>query len=283
MWCFLGSFTTIYQVLSLVKCDKTPQKTAFLPFFRGFSGGKRLTIGGQNDGMSLLCRPFVVPLSSLCRPSNLLFCGLTETCGLCYPVSRIRDDLRSLTQHQIYVAADPLCLGRIGGIVEHIQLVAQDQAVKECALSNAGHLGIPSEPRQRFLLHPERGALEGAFFRESALIREISSPFVWRTYCKLYNYFTISGIFCQAPLKGAKEGTLTYAMSYVDHRCRVERLEFDAPSDAAAVQAARAHLSVIREIFRADHPGATIRRGWYTLWIVTNLSTGADVYTRSAL
>lgn len=73
---------------------------------------------------------------------------------------------------------------------------------------------------------------------------------------------------------------MRYALSYVDHRCRVERMEFDAPTDAAAVTAARRHVAVIKEIFRRDHPGVTVRRDWYVLWIVENLQTRVNVYER---
>lgn len=75
---------------------------------------------------------------------------------------------------------------------------------------------------------------------------------------------------------------MRYSMSFTDHRERVEVLEFDAPSDAAAARAARHHMAVIRAIFRADHPGARVRSGWYVLWIVTNVDSGATVYDRRA-
>lgn len=73
---------------------------------------------------------------------------------------------------------------------------------------------------------------------------------------------------------------MRYSMSYTDHRERVEVREFDAPSDAAAVKAARHHMAAIRATFRADHPGARVRSGWYVLWIVANVETGATVYNR---
>lgn len=75
---------------------------------------------------------------------------------------------------------------------------------------------------------------------------------------------------------------MRYSMSFTDHRERVEVMEFDAASDAAAARAARHHMAVIREIFRADHPGARVRSGWYVLWIVTNVDSGATVYDRRA-
>ena len=73
---------------------------------------------------------------------------------------------------------------------------------------------------------------------------------------------------------------MRYSMSFTDHRERVEVLEFDAPTDAEAARAAKHHMAVIREIFRADHPGARVRSGWYVLWIVTNVDSGATVYDR---
>lgn len=75
---------------------------------------------------------------------------------------------------------------------------------------------------------------------------------------------------------------MRYSMSYTDHRERVEVLEFAAPSDAAAVKDARHHLEIIKGIFRRDHPGARVRAGWYVLWIVTNVDSGATVYNRRA-
>lgn len=76
---------------------------------------------------------------------------------------------------------------------------------------------------------------------------------------------------------------MRYSMSFTDHRERVEVMEFDAPSDTAAVTAARHHMAVIRAIFRRDHPGARVRQGWYALWIVTNVGTGECVYNRRDL
>lgn len=73
---------------------------------------------------------------------------------------------------------------------------------------------------------------------------------------------------------------MLYSMTYTDHRERIEVMEFEALSDAEAVRAARHHLAIIREIFRRDHPRAVVRRGWYLLWIVSNVSTGATVYNR---
>lgn len=73
---------------------------------------------------------------------------------------------------------------------------------------------------------------------------------------------------------------MRYSMTFTDHRERVEVLEFDARTDAAAVKAARHHMAVIRKIFRGEHPGARMREGWYVLWIVTNLGTGTDVFRR---
>ena len=71
-----------------------------------------------------------------------------------------------------------------------------------------------------------------------------------------------------------------YSMSYTDHRERVERMEFEAPTDKAALYAARHHMAVIKAIFRRDHPGARVRRGWYMLWIVINEDTGVYAYNR---
>lgn len=73
---------------------------------------------------------------------------------------------------------------------------------------------------------------------------------------------------------------MRYSMTYVDHRERIEVMEFDAHSDAAAAKAARHYLAVIRETFRRDHPGVRIRRDWYVLWIVTNVDSWATVYNR---
>lgn len=75
---------------------------------------------------------------------------------------------------------------------------------------------------------------------------------------------------------------MRYSMSYEDHRGRIEVMEFDAPTDAEAVRAAKHHMAVIREIFRADHPGARVRSGWYVLWVVINVDSGATVYDRRA-
>lgn len=57
-------------------------------------------------------------------------------------------------------------------------------------------------------------------------------------------------------------------------------MEFLAATDQEAVKAARHHLAVIKSIFRRDHPRATVRPGWYVLWIVNNVDTGDMVYTR---
>lgn len=73
---------------------------------------------------------------------------------------------------------------------------------------------------------------------------------------------------------------MRYSMSYEDHRGRIEVKEFDAPSDAAAARAARHLMAEVRAIFRADHPGARVRSGWYVLWIVVNVDSGATVYNR---
>jgi len=43
--------------------------------------------GRHTIGILTECRPFVVPLSSLCRPSFRQFVGLTKRAGLCYPIS----------------------------------------------------------------------------------------------------------------------------------------------------------------------------------------------------
>lgn len=69
-------------------------------------------------------------------------------------------------------------------------------------------------------------------------------------------------------------------MSFTDHRERVEVMEFYATSDREALKVARHHLAVIKAIFRRDHPGARVRDGWYVLWIVVNLDTGANVFAR---
>ena len=71
-------------------------------------------------------------------------------------------------------------------------------------------------------------------------------------------------------------------MTYTDHRERVEVMEFDAPTDAEAARAAKHHMAVIKAIFRRDHPGARVRSGWYVLWIVVNVDSGATVYDRRA-
>ena len=71
-------------------------------------------------------------------------------------------------------------------------------------------------------------------------------------------------------------------MSFTDHRERVEVMEFDAPTDAEAARAAKHHMAVIKAIFRRDHPGARVRPGWYVLWIVVNMDSGATVYDRRA-
>ena len=73
---------------------------------------------------------------------------------------------------------------------------------------------------------------------------------------------------------------MTYTMHYVDHRERVAVIEFCADGDAAAVKTARHHLAEIKATFRRDHPRARVRAGWYVLWIVTNVDTGALVYNR---
>lgn len=73
---------------------------------------------------------------------------------------------------------------------------------------------------------------------------------------------------------------MLYSLTYTDHRERVEVMEFESPSDAAAVKDARHHLEIIKGIFRRDHPGARVRAGWYVLWIVTNVDLGVAVYTR---
>lgn len=75
---------------------------------------------------------------------------------------------------------------------------------------------------------------------------------------------------------------MRYSMSFTDHRERVEVMEFDAPTDAEAARAAKHHMAVIKAIFRRDHPGARVRSGWYVLWIVTNVDSGATVYDRRA-
>lgn len=75
---------------------------------------------------------------------------------------------------------------------------------------------------------------------------------------------------------------MRYSMSYEDHRGRIEVMEFDAASDAEAARAARHHMAVIRKIFRAEHPGARVRSGWYLLWIVINVDSGTTVYDRRA-
>jgi hypothetical protein len=73
---------------------------------------------------------------------------------------------------------------------------------------------------------------------------------------------------------------MRYSMSYTDHRERVERMEFEAPSDSVARNVAHHHMAQIKRIFRADHPGARVRRGWYVLWIVINEDTGVYAYNR---
>ena len=75
---------------------------------------------------------------------------------------------------------------------------------------------------------------------------------------------------------------MRYSMSFTDHRERVEVMEFDAPTDAEAARAAKHHMAVIKAIFRRDHPGARVRPGWYVLWIVVNMDSGASVYDRRA-
>lgn len=75
---------------------------------------------------------------------------------------------------------------------------------------------------------------------------------------------------------------MRYSMSFTDHRERVEVMEFDAPTDAEAARAAKHHMAVIKAIFRRDHPGARVRPGWYVLWIVVNVDSGATVYDRRA-
>ena len=75
---------------------------------------------------------------------------------------------------------------------------------------------------------------------------------------------------------------MRYTMTYTDHRERVEVMEFDAPTDAEAARAAKHHMAVIKAIFRRDHPGARVRPGWYVLWIVVNMDSGATVYDRRA-
>lgn len=75
---------------------------------------------------------------------------------------------------------------------------------------------------------------------------------------------------------------MRYTMTYTDHRERVEVMEFDAPTDAEAARAAKHHMAVIKAIFRRDHPGARVRSGWYVLWIVVNVDSGATVYDRRA-
>ncbi len=75
---------------------------------------------------------------------------------------------------------------------------------------------------------------------------------------------------------------MRYSMTYVDHRGRVEVTEFEAPADASAEKVARHRMAVIKKIFRQDHPGARVRRGWFVLWIVENLDSGATVYNRRA-
>ena len=75
---------------------------------------------------------------------------------------------------------------------------------------------------------------------------------------------------------------MRYSMSFTDHRERVEVMEFDAPTDAEAARAAKHHMAVIKAIFRRDHPGARVRPGWYVLWIVVNMDSGATVYDRRA-
>ena len=73
---------------------------------------------------------------------------------------------------------------------------------------------------------------------------------------------------------------MLYSLTYTDHRERVEVMEFESRSDAAAVKDARHHLEIIKGIFRRDHPGARVREGWFVLWIVVNVDTGETVYTR---
>lgn len=73
---------------------------------------------------------------------------------------------------------------------------------------------------------------------------------------------------------------MLYSMTFIDHRERVEVMEFDAISDREAVKAARHHLAVIKAIFRRDHPRARVRSGWYVLWIVSNVESGEVVYRR---
>lgn len=72
-----------------------------------------------------------------------------------------------------------------------------------------------------------------------------------------------------------------YAMTYTDHRDRVEVMEFDAPSDREAVALARHHLGFIRSIFKEQNHAAPIRRGWFVLWIVRNVDSCAVVYQRT--
>lgn len=73
---------------------------------------------------------------------------------------------------------------------------------------------------------------------------------------------------------------MRYSMSFSDWRERIEVLEFEAASDSSALKAARRLLLEQKRIFRADHPRARVREGWYVLWIVLNVDSGETVYTR---
>ena len=73
---------------------------------------------------------------------------------------------------------------------------------------------------------------------------------------------------------------MLYSMSYEDHREMIEVLEFESPNDASAAKLARHHLSVIKAIFRRDHPYVRLRPDWFVLWIVINVETGKTVYKR---
>ena len=105
----------------------------------------------------------------------------------------------------------------------------------------------------------------------------MSSLQVWRWYCTAVLFILPFFGNCVKAFGG---DFLRYRMTFTDHRDLVKVMEFDAPTDAAAIKAARHHMAVIKAIFRRDHPGARVRSGWYVLHIVSNVDTCTDVYKR---
>lgn len=129
-------FRHIAGALSLVRTHKPPQKTAKSPLFGGVFGADNVIQSRQNAEMSPLCRPYVVPLSSLCRTSFRRFRELTGSGVSCYSISSTGNDRRRGAEQDVNVSpqACNLC-GIRESRIQLFQLEVEDDCVDQSRLA----------------------------------------------------------------------------------------------------------------------------------------------------